>query len=146
MKNWQSNGQLSDRAICQTIHALPKGKYRLTVYRMSAGENAFLFANDKEQSLGSNGETGEDVSLDFDIKDMTDVTFGIKLVGFTSNNLKFDDFRLTYLGNSIDDPTNIENISKTNPHNANLYNILGQRIYQPQKGINIINGKKFLQK
>lgn len=91
-------------------------------------------------------KTGEDVSWDFDIKDMTDITFGIKLVGFTSNNLKFDNFRLTYLGNSIDDPTYIENISKTNPHNANLYNILGQRIYQPQKGINIINGKKFLQK
>ncbi len=146
MNNWQSNGHLSDRSICQTINALPKGKYRLTVYRMSAGENAFLFANDKEQPIGSNGEIGEDVSLDFEIKDKTDVTLGIKLDGFTSNNLKFDNFRLTYLGDSIDDPTNIENVSKTKTQKANLYNILGQKIHQPQKGINIINGKKFVQK
>lgn len=143
MNNWQSSGQLSNRSVSQTITQLPKGKYRLTVYRMSAGENAFLFANDEVQSLGSNGETGEDVSLDFELNETADVYIGIKLIGFTANNLKFDNFRLTYLGNTTSGPgTNIAPIQVSSTANSEIYNLLGQKLLKLQKGINIVHGKK----
>lgn len=143
MNNWQYSGQLSNRSVSQKITQLPKGKYRLAVYRMSAGENAFLFANDEVQSLGSNGETGEDVSLDFELNETADVYIGIKLIGFTANNLKFDNFRLTYLGNTTSGPgTNIAPIQVSSTANSEIYNLLGQKLLKLQKGINIVHGKK----
>ncbi len=141
MNNWQSSGQLSDRSVSQVVNGLPKGKYRISVYRKSSGDNSFLFANDKKQSLGNNGLTADDVSLDFELKETTDVTLGVALDGFTSNDLKFDNFRLAFLGNgSIE--TGIGSVKNADRGQRKIYNLCGQQLAEPQNGINIINGKK----
>ena len=145
MNNWQSSGQLDDRSVSQVVNGLPKGKYRLSVYRMSSGDNAFLFANGKKQPLGSNDTAGEEVSLDFELKETTDVTIGVELNGFTSNNLKFDNFRLAFLGNASTE-TGISSIRNNVKAHPAIYNLGGQRLDEPRKGINIINGKKVFRK
>ena len=43
------------------------------------------------------------------------------------------------------DPTGIEEIPST-PQSGNIYNIAGERLSNPQKGINIIDSKKVLVK
>lgn len=43
-----------------------------------------------------------------------------------------------------DDTTDVEHIETSRPTQLVIYNILGQRLDAPQKGINIINGKKVL--
>ena len=44
------------------------------------------------------------------------------------------------------DPTGIETVVVEKPTNDAIYNIAGQRIDKLQKGINIVNGKKYLVK
>ncbi len=59
-----------------------------------------------------------------------------------------DNFRLKYYGSNQPDPDGIESIeeqlNKTN--DMKVYNLAGQRIARAQKGVNIINGKKFVVK
>jgi hypothetical protein len=59
------------------------------------------------------------------------------------------DMTLGQVANSIslrfgDDTTDVEHIETSRPTQLVIYNILGQRLDAPQKGINIINGKKVL--
>ena len=42
------------------------------------------------------------------------------------------------------DPTGIENVKGSKDINVGIYNLAGQRLSKPQRGINIINGKKLL--
>ena len=42
------------------------------------------------------------------------------------------------------DPTGIAKVNTNLNHNDNIYNLAGQRLSKPQKGINIINGRKVL--
>lgn len=142
MNNWQSSGTLSDRSVSQTVSLLPEGKYRIAVYRMSGGDNAFLFANACEQPLGSNGEMGENVSLDFELGSPADVTLGIRLSGFTSNNLKFDNFRLEYLGPAGQTGTGVHATALPASGAARAYDLGGRPLGKPRQGVSIINGKK----
>jgi len=57
----------------------------------------------------------------------------------------FDDFQLFFLGGDLDSNTAIEGISTTAAKQA-IYNLAGQRLAAPQKGINIIGGKKVIVK
>lgn len=57
----------------------------------------------------------------------------------------FDNFSLTYLGTEV--PTSINAVENAQPVVAGtIYNIAGQKLAAPVKGINIINGKKILVK
>lgn len=49
-----------------------------------------------------------------------------------------------YLPDYINYLTGIEEVEKYNTNDSCIYNILGQKIVTPQKGIYIINGKKYL--
>jgi hypothetical protein len=44
----------------------------------------------------------------------------------------------------FDESTGIEAIESVNPADNNAYNLNGQRIAQPSKGLYIINGKKII--
>lgn len=57
----------------------------------------------------------------------------------------FDNFELVYLGTSA--PTAINGVEEVNPTAVEgIYNLAGQKLSAPQKGINIINGKKYIVK
>lgn len=64
--------------------------------------------------------------------------------GFTDDWAIFDNFQLFYLGTTV---TGIEEISKVEEVTVKgIYNLAGQKLSAPQKGINIIDGKKVLVK
>ena len=44
------------------------------------------------------------------------------------------------------DPTGVQNITSDNKTNGTVYNLNGRKLEAPQKGINIINGKKVIMK
>lgn len=56
----------------------------------------------------------------------------------------FDNFKLYYLGK--DAPDAIQDIETANDQTDGIYNLAGQKLSAPQKGINIINGKKYIVK
>ena len=71
-----------------------------------------------------------------------DLKLGIrKDVAISNDWVIFDDFELFYLGKAI--PNNINSIDAKSEKQV-IYNLAGQRLTAPQKGINIINGKKVL--
>ena len=72
---------------------------------------------------------GQDLTLGFD-----------KVEAVGSDWLIYDDFELFYLGNDI--PDAINGVNAAQPAQQTIYNLAGQRLTAPQKGINIINGKK----
>ena len=83
-------------------------------------------------------EVGEDGVLRIGVK-----TIGRK--GFTTDWAIFDNFELYYLGTAA--PTAIEDINEAEEVAVKgIYNLAGQKLSAPQKGINIINGKKVLVK
>ena len=71
-----------------------------------------------------------------------DLTLGFKKIAAVASDwLIYDDFELHYLGNVI--PDAIEGVEATTPSVPQaIFNLAGQRLSTPQKGINIINGKK----
>lgn len=59
----------------------------------------------------------------------------------------FDNFQLYYVGKTI--PTaigTVETVDKIEVVSSGMYNLAGQKLSAPQKGINIINGKKYFVK
>ena len=83
-------------------------------------------------------EVGEDGVLRIGVK-----TVGRK--GFTTDWAIFDNFELYYLGTAA--PTAIDDINEAEEVAVKgIYNLAGQKLSAPQKGINIINGKKVLVK
>ena len=67
---------------------------------------------------------------------------------FQLNGITAGDINNTrmYFGEEDDNETTIENVqcSMFNVQSENIYNLSGQRLSKPQKGINIVNGKKIL--
>lgn len=112
-------------AISQTIENLPEGFYRLTaMLGTDTGYDVTLFAGDKEtkvpghkfggfylsEGIVDNVRVGEDGKLEIGVRD-------------NDRWYKADNFRLTYLGNTKDDPTGIEEI--TNGTEDNYFTING---------------------
>ena len=95
---WQGSGNLSDRTISQKISGLPTGKYRISVRTSSSviHAGAMLFANNDKADMTQ--ITDNTVSV---ITNVTDgqLTLGVELKSYTSNDCKFDHFTLEYLGN-----------------------------------------------
>jgi len=60
----------------------------------------------------------------------------------------FDNFRLYYLGAEADPAvdSSIQNIENTNKEVKGIYNLAGQKLAAPVKGLNIIDGKKYFVK
>ena len=75
------------------------------------------------------------------VEEGQDLTLGLKKVNAVGSDwLIYDDFELYYTGNTI--PTDINSIKVAEPAQKGIFNIAGQRLTAPQKGLNIINGKK----
>jgi hypothetical protein len=144
MNNWQSSGNLSNRSISQTVKGLPKGKYRLTLYSLCPAEGASLFANDQSVDLKHQGNA--DTSLDFVMAEDGDLTIGVRLQNYKSNDFKYDNIRLHYVG-PCDEEVGIDNVTikeqSTESDNA-IYDLQGRKLNKKEKGFNIINGKVIL--
>ena len=144
MNNWQSSGNLSNRSISQTVKGLPKGKYRLTLYSLCPAEGASLFANDQSVDLKHQGNA--DTSLDFVMAEDGDLTIGVRLQNYKSNDFKYDNIRLHYVG-PCDEEVGIDNVTikeqSIESDNA-IYDLQGRKLNKKEKGFNIINGKVIL--
>lgn len=107
-------------AISQTVENLPEGFYRLTaMLGTDTGYDVTLFAGDKEtkvpghkfgefylsEGIVDNVRVGEDGKLEIGVRD-------------NDRWYKADNFRLTYLGNTKDDPTAIEDVTSTTEDSA----------------------------
>ena len=79
-------------------------------------------------------------SVQIYVQDGGNAVIGLRKTDAIGNDwLIYDDFQLFYLGN--DPAVGIANVSG-NAVKQTIYNIQGQRLNAPQKGMNIINGKK----
>ena len=138
MNNWQGSGQLSDRSVSQTIYNLPAGKYRLTAYSVCNADGALLFADDNTAEMKHDGNA--DTSLNFELTEKTNLTIGVRLAGYNSNNFKFDNIRLYYLG-GYEAPTAIGDATAApaaSSDPAAYYTISGLRLLKaPASGIYI---------
>lgn len=99
MNNWQSNGNLSNRSLSQTVKNLPAGKYRLVAYSTCSADGAWLFAGNEQASMKHTG-TG-DTNLDFEVSEEGDVSLGVRLENYQSNDIKYDHLRLYYTGQTV---------------------------------------------
>ena len=99
-------------AISQTIENLPKGYYRLTaMLGTDTGYDVTLFAGDKETKVP--GHKFGAFYLSEGVVDNVHVGDDGKLeIGVRANNrwYKADDFRLTYIANTTEDPTGIDEV------------------------------------
>ena len=69
------------------------------------------------------------------------LTVGIrKTGGVSSDDVSFDDCQLLYFGN--DEVVGINSINNVKAAQKSIFNLAGQKLAAPQKGLNIINGKK----
>lgn len=110
--------------------SLLKGNFVSQALTQSKTTPKFIFA-----------KVGEDVGFFF-------LTDGTSFIGANKCWLEWD-MTLGQVANSIslrfdDGSTDVEHIETSRPTELIIYNILGQRLDAPQKGINIINGKKVL--
>lgn len=79
------------------------------------------------------------------VKEDMDLKLGIRKATTISNDwCIFDNFKLYYLGKEA--PDAIQEVDEETAGNGAIYNVAGQKLSAPQKGINIINGKKYLVK
>ena len=140
---WQGSGNLTDRTLSQQVTGLPSGKYRLSVRTSSSviHPGAWLFANSDKADITQ--LTDNTVSVITDVAD-GQLTIGVELKNYQSNDCKFDHFTLEYLG----DPsaTSIKTLptAATSLHAGapRIYDLMGRRLTRPTKGINIVNGQK----
>ena len=142
MNNWQNSGKLSNRSVSQTVKNLPKGKYRLTVYSLCPAEGAFLFANDQNVDLKHEGNA--DVSLDFVMPEDGDAVIGVRLQNYQSNNFKFDNIRLYYVGPCDDEEVSVDNVVRSPKTENAIYDLQGRKQQDKRRGINIVDGTKVL--
>lgn len=92
-ERWQASGNLPNSSILQTLSNLPNGFYRLTVAAGFGGNGAYVVANDYKTEIHDNA----DYNVIANVTDGT-LTVGVKLENSSSNYVRFDNFRLEYLG------------------------------------------------
>ena len=140
---WQGSGNLTNRTISQLFTGLPSGKYRLSV-RTSAStihSGASLFANADKADMTK--LTDNSVSVTTEITD-GQLTIGVELKNYQSNDCKFDHFTLEYLGDG-QTATAVNDVPSTtsfNPSSQLIYDLAGSRRATLRKGFNIVDGKK----
>ena len=145
---WQGSGNLTNRALSQQVTGLPNGKYRLSVRTSSSviHAGAWLFANDDKADMTQ--LTDNTASVTTDITD-GQLTLGVDLTNYTSNDCKFDHFTLEYLGDGT--ATGINDLGRDGQAAtmnrkpltvSQYYDLQGRRHVRPTKGLHIVDGKK----
>ena len=134
---------IANQEVVQMV-TLPAGNYRLSLNCASDPSSSGLFlmaGNNREEMHGTGGVDA--FSLEFQIASETTISLGLKVENTTATWVNFDNFKLERL----ESPTGIHVISATpTKNNSVIYNLWGQKLAKPQKGINIIAGKKVLVK
>jgi len=97
-QSWVGSGHIADASMSQTINNLPNGKYKLTVDAAFGGTGCSVYANNTETAIGS---TEQEYSVTTSITNGT-LTVGVKAVSTNSTYLRFDNFKLFYLGVDLD--------------------------------------------
>ena len=138
-----TGGPVTNQKVVQTI-TLPAGSYRLSVTCASdpGSSGLYLIAGSYSKEMPGTGGV-DSFSLDFIVAKESAITIGMKVENTTATWVNFDNFKLERLESTTD----IHGISTTpTKNNAVIYNLWGQKLAKPQKGINIIDGKKVLVK
>ena len=117
---------------------LPAGDYRLSVDCVSDANSKglYLVAGSNAKELPGTGGINS-FSLDFNVAEESQIKIGLKVENTTATWVNFDNFKLEKISS-----TAINSIKADDSHHAIIYNLAGQRLSKPQKGINIIDGKK----
>lgn len=98
-EKWQQSGNLGDRSMSQTLTEMKEGYYTLEVNTNTTATGAFLFVNGEQVDLSAN-EDGV-ASVKVFVEAGGTLEYGVKLEGYTSNWVAFDNFKLYY---SSEDP------------------------------------------
>lgn len=153
--------------LTQEITGIPNGMYKLTVegvhtnapmstyYFLSSGEDIAQHELMQTESLGTITTIAYDVFTGLYHNDSDEVMLEVKnntlmvgvksdIDGTSTGRFIADNFCLTYYDPSL--PSDIEDIKENASVNTRtgIYNLQGQRLSEPVKGINIINGRKVL--
>jgi hypothetical protein len=77
------------------------------------------------------------------IADLTDgnITFGVELKNYQSNDCKFDHFTLEYMGTGSTGINDLQILNRK-PSDSKCFDLQGRRLAHPVKGLNIVDGKK----
>ncbi len=121
---------------------LPAGDYRLSVDCVSDANSKglYLVAGSNTKELVGKGGINS-FSFDFNVAEESQIKIGFKVENTTATWVNFDNFKLEKISS-----TAINSIKSDESHHAIIYNLSGQRLSKPQKGINIIDGKKVVVK
>ncbi len=161
---WRNGAILSDGMIYQTLAAaLPAGYYRLECdghavaqmgYPEGGIQGAYLAATNGTTywqtamgvKEGGNSAEPRHYAVDFESNGTDLITVGLRTLSTNANWITGDNFELYYLGTTA--PTAVERIdAATEAHKAVvIYNLAGQRVQKPVRGLYIINGRKVLVK
>lgn len=136
-----TGGPIANQEVVQ-FPTLPAGNYRLSVDCASDANSKglYLIAGSNTKELPGTGGINS-FSLDFSLTEESPIKIGFKVDNTTATWVNFDNFKLEKISS-----TDINNIKAVDSHHAVIYNLAGQRLSKPQKGINIINGKKVVVK
>ena len=82
------------------------------------------------------------------VTEVTDgqLTLGVELKNYQSNDCKFDHFTLEFLGASIDDTGIPAAASSSQSAAPRVFDLTGRRRSHPVKGFNIVDGQKLIRK
>ena len=81
------------------------------------------------------------------VEDGEDLTIGMrKATGIDNDWCLFDNFRLYYLGTEGLPPVGINAVNNATAAKTGIFSVSGQQLSAPQRGLNIIDGKKVLVK
>ena len=149
---------LLDYRLWQSVK-LPAGKYQFSVTfsdgqdaqssRLVVSEGTSLVGEEKCEEKAIAWSMLVDGSLSFTLEEETEVSLGIivNLTGQASFGIKaFKLEGITFERISPVIPTGINDITTPQPIPGSIYNIKGERIEAPQRGINIIDNKKVLKR
>lgn len=154
---WRPDGvALHDGTIAQTLlEALPEGYYTLEVDGHATNQTeipeegitgAYLMATDgswtatTSMAIEVTNGSPEHFTLSFYSDGKTPVTVGLLLASTNANWIVADNFTLGYIGTTA--PDAIEGVKTEGVStNSAIYNLAGQRVQKPVKGLYIINGR-----
>ena len=86
-------------------------------------------------------------TLDFYSDGKTPVTVGLLVAATNASWIAADNFQLSYIGTTVPDGIEaVENAQSSILNGKSIYNLAGQRVQKPVKGLYIINGKKVVVK
>lgn len=91
---WQASGNISNRQMHQTLTELKAGYYTLEVNTSTTATGAYLYVNGEQVDLSENVDGVASVKVFVEADGTLD--YGVKLDGYTSNWVAFDNFKLYY--------------------------------------------------